>query len=293
MDKTDCRLSGLDKVMDRIIENNPHVSGIINAFRAVIIERNRLAGDLKIKALAPDEIERMRLDTGTPVIKQTVLFRPEDPLETIALSLIPAFNQGLPDLQGDLDKLQDCILKKTIHLYDYLEALPDNGKKIIDRWSAELNIRPAALLLVLKTVIWVILHKRKKEIADRFGEFEWEKGYCPICGSFPSISVIKEKNAQRWLHCCQCGHDWRFSRVICPYCGHEGQKGMTFYFLEERKQESVYTCDQCKRYLVTLNPVSDLFEMDLDISALGLAHLDILMQDKGFIPMAPAEWNMS
>jgi len=39
--------------------------------------------------------------------------------------------------------------------------------------------------------------------------------------------------------------------------------------------------------------VRDLQEIDLDISALGLAHLDILMRDKGYVPMVPAEWNPS
>jgi FdhE protein len=79
--------------------------------------------------------------------------------------------------------------------------------------------------------------------------------------------------------------------VICPYCENEAQQGMNFFYVETRAQESAFTCDQCKRYLITLNRVSDLHEHDLDVSAISLTHMDIIMQEKGFIPMTVCEWN--
>jgi FdhE protein len=37
--------------------------------------------------------------------------------------------------------------------------------------------------------------------------------------------------------------------------------------------------------------VSDVIIRDLDISAISLAHLDIIMQEKGFQPMTNCAWN--
>jgi len=293
MHRADDRLKTLEMMIDRIIGKNPHSKEIINAFRPVMVERNRLVETLDLSPGDPGGMDGTRLKSGVPLIKQAALFHSEDPWEGIALSLIPAFKQGFPDLQDDLDTLQGCIKNKTIDLYDYFKGPADDGEKIIEGWSARLNIRVLSFRLFFRTVMWVILHKRARNLAGYLRESEWEKGYCPICGSFPSISMIMEKSGQRWLHCFQCGHEWRFSRVICPYCEHEGQKGMTFFFVEDKKQEAVYTCDQCKRYLLTLNQISPMTEMDLDLSALGLAHLDILMRDKGLIPMALPEWNLS
>jgi FdhE protein len=79
--------------------------------------------------------------------------------------------------------------------------------------------------------------------------------------------------------------------VICPYCEDEAQEGMDFFYVEKRTQESAFSCDKCRRYLVTLNKVSDLSDHDLDVSALSLTHLDVIMQGKGLDPMVSCAWN--
>jgi FdhE protein len=104
--------------------------------------------------------------------------------------------------------------------------------------------------------------------------------------------MIKEKIAERWLHCSQCGYEWKFSRVICPYCEDEAYKETPFFFVEDKGNECAFACEKCKRYLITLTRMSDLIIRDLDISAISLTHLDIIMQEKGFQPMATCEWNV-
>ena len=34
----------------------------------------------------------------------------------------------------------------------------------------------------MSLVVRVVLEKRAKEIMEALGAFDWEKGYCPICG---------------------------------------------------------------------------------------------------------------
>lgn len=287
------RLETLKEMMDRIIEKSPHSKEIVNAFRPVILERHRLVEHSEWGPADPAAADQEQLKEGVPVIRQTELFRRGDPWQDIALALIPAFMQGFPDLQKDFEALRGCIESRSIDFYDTLNTSSVEGDTIPESWSKEAKIRPAVSRLFLRTVAWIVLHRRTRDMAAPIGEADWNRGTCPICGSCPSISVIREKTAQRWLHCFQCGWDWRFSRIICPCCAHEGPEGMTFYFVEDRKQEAVFICDQCNRYLLTLNQVSDLHEMDLDITALGLAHLDILMQTKSLAPMVPVEWNPS
>ena len=119
----------------------------------------------------------------------------------------------------------------------------------------------------------------------------WEKGYCPVCGAHPTIAVIREKIPQRWLHCSRCGHEWRFSRMFCPGCEQESPSGLDYFYVEDRRQETAFTCNSCKRYLITLNQISDMGDHDRDVSAMSLIHLDLVMQEKGFTPMTWCEWN--
>ena len=284
------RIEHIEQVMDDITEKNPHCKDIINAFRPIIVERYRLIEKLTLQNTDTPKIDKQKFKGGVPVIRQTALFRSDDPWEGIALSLIPAMRRGLPTLQDDLNKMEVSIKSGKINFYDYFKSSSGKGEKIIDGWASEFNIKALAIVFLVRSIARIILEKRSKYIEWK-GD-NWEKGYCPVCGTFPSIAMIKEKIADRWLHCSQCGYEWKFSRVLCPYCEDQAYEEMPFFFVENKDKECAYACEKCKRYLITLNRISDLIVRDLDISAISLTHLDIIMQNKGFQPMATCEWNV-
>jgi len=282
------RIEHIEQLMDNIIEKNPHCKDIINAFRPVILERCHLVDKLALQNTDAPEIDKRKFKRGVALVRQTMLLRPDDPWEEIAHSLIPAVKQGFPALHQDLDRLEELLKNGNIHIYDYFKSYPD-GDTIVAAWASEFNIGTAALALLLRTITRIILEKRSQQIEWKWGN--WEKGYCPVCGTFPSIAMIKEKIAERWLHCSQCGYEWKFSRVLCPFCEDQAYREMPFFFVENKEKECAYACEKCKRYLITLNGISDLTIRDLDISAISLAHLDIIMQGKGYEPMVICEWN--
>ncbi|MCX5845836.1 MAG: formate dehydrogenase accessory protein FdhE [Deltaproteobacteria bacterium] len=286
----DERIEQIEKLMDNTIEKNPHCKEIVSAFRPVILERYLLVDKVELKNTDAPKIDKRKFKGGVPVIRQTTLFRDDDPLAEIALSLIPAMKRGFPNLLDDLERLEGIIKKENINIYDYFKSYPADGDTIVAGWASEFNINAAAVALLLRIIMRIILEKRSQLIEWKWGN--WEKGYCPVCGTFPSIAMIKEKIAERWLHCSQCGYEWKFSRVICPYCEDKAYKEMPFFFVEDKGNDCAFACDKCKRYLITLTRMSDLIVRDLDISAISLTHLDIIMQEKGFQPMAVCEWNV-
>jgi len=290
MNQNDDRISMIESLMDDVIEKNPHSRDMLNAFRPIMMERIRLVEKLELKTAEPPKIDGRKLRAGVPVIRQAMLFHHDDPWAEIALSLIPAMKQGFPALQDDLSKLEELAKNKTISIYDYFRSYLADGDAVVAGWVSEFNVSAAAVALMLGTITRIILEKRTQHIKWKWGD--WEKGYCPVCGTFPSIAMIKEKIAERWLHCSQCGYEWKFSRVLCPYCEHEACKEMPFFFVEGNDKECAFACDKCKRYLITLTRMSDLIIRDLDISAVSLTHLDLIMQEKGFQPMTTCAWNV-
>ena len=286
----DERIAHIENLMDNTIERNPHCKDIVSAFRPVILERYRQVEKLTLQNMDALKIDKRKFKGGVPVIRQTTLFRDDDPWAEIALFLIPAMKLGFPNLLDDLERLEGIIKKENISIYDYFKSYPADGDTIVAGWASEFNINAAAVALLLRNITRLILEKRSQHIEWKWGN--WEKGYCPVCGTFPSIAMIKEKIAERWLHCSQCGYEWKFSRVICPYCEDKAYQEMPFFFVEDKGNDCAFACDKCKRYLITLTRMSDLIVRDLDISAISLTHLDIIMQDKGFQPMAACEWNV-
>lgn len=284
--------SVMDQILDRAIEQNPHSKELLKAFGPIIARQRQLVNSINLPKLDYSSIDKVKLRAGVSVIEQINLFAPDDPLTEIALSLTEAVKEALPKLAGELDRLSDLIQKDKLCLADYFATQPDDENKTMARWGNDLKISPSNMSFLLSLIERVLLERRAREATAALGEFAWEKGYCPVCGEFPSIALIEEDGGKRFLYCSSCGQEWRYTRVICPYCEKEAPKEMDYFYVENKTQESAFVCDQCKKYLVTLYRAGRLHVRDMDISAIALVHMDMIMQDKGYEPMTACHWNI-
>ena len=284
--------SVMDQILDRAIEQNPHSSELLKAFGLIIARQRQLTASIDLPKLDYSNIDKGKLKAGVPIIQQINLFSSADPFKEIALSLISVVKEGMPTLAAELERLSDLISKDKLRLADYFESHTSGENKSIDSWQNNLKISPSNASFVLSLVARVLLERRANEATAAMGEFSWEKGYCPICGEFPSIALIEEEGGKRFLHCSSCGQDWRFTRVVCPFCEKEAQQEMDYFYVENKTQESAFVCDKCKKYLVTLYRAGRLHARDMDISAISLVHMDMIMQEKGYEPMVACAWNV-
>ena len=284
--------SVMDQIIDRAIEQNPHSSNLLKAFGPILTRQRQLSASIAMPKMDYSCIDRGKLYAGVSVIQQMKLFSPNDPVNEIALSLASAVKEGMPKLAAEMDRLSELIQKGKLRLEEYFEEKSGGENRMKEHWGNDLQVSPSNATFLLSLVARVLLERRRIESTEAIGAFEWEKGYCPVCGEFPSIALIEEKGGKRFLHCSSCGQDWRFTRVVCPYCEKEAQREMDYYYVENKTEESAFVCDQCKKYLVTLYRAGRLHARDMDISAISLVHLDLIMQEKGFEPMVTCAWNV-
>ena len=284
--------SVMDQIIDRAIEQNPHSSNLLKAFGPILTRQRQLSASIAMTKMDYSCIDRGKLYAGVSVIQQMKLFSPDDPVNEIALSLASAVKEGMPKLAAEMDRLSELIQKGKLRLEEYFEEKSGGENRMKEHWGNDLQVSPSNATFLLSLVARVLLERRRIESTEAIGAFEWEKGYCPVCGEFPSIALIEEKGGKRFLHCSSCGQDWRFTRVVCPYCEKEAQREMDYYYVENKTEESAFVCDQCKKYLVTLYRAGRLYSRDMDISAISLVHLDLIMQEKGFEPMVTCAWNV-
>jgi FdhE protein len=284
--------SGMDQIIERALEQNPHSSELLKAFGPIIARQRQLTASVALPKLDYSSVDREKLRAGVPVSQQISLFAPSDPLVEIALSLAAAVKEGMPALAEGLDRLGDLVSQGRLRLADYFEAHSGEGNKALDGWVNDLKISPSNASFLMSLLTRVLLERRAREIVEALGKMAWEKGYCPVCGEFPSIALIEEEGGKRFLHCSSCGHDWLFTRGVCPFCENEAQQGMDYFYNENKTQESAFVCEKCRKYLVTLYRAGSLHNRDMDISAISLIHLDMIMQDKGYEPMTSCAWNV-
>ena len=117
----------------------------------------------------------------------------------------------------------------------------------------------------------------------------WLKGYCPLCGSLPSLSLLKEEVGKRYLLCSYCGYQWRMDRISCPFCKNKDQESLHYFLGEGEETHWIDLCDQCHQYIKTIDYRS-LQESDPVLEDLATLHLDILASQKGYKRPVPNPW---
>ncbi|MFY9397696.1 MAG: formate dehydrogenase accessory protein FdhE [Desulfomonilia bacterium] len=292
MSKNTERVSTLERIIAASVEASPHSRDIIEAFRPVLIRKAILVDELNARDDTAVIAEGSRLADGVPLVLPEDLVPGRQTLNSIALSLVPSTIEGFPSLAGDLETCREQMRSGDLDLSECLVCNPEDGMDIVAAWSRQKGVSARALEFLARLTLRVFLKNQAERLAHLIDDAKWNRGYCPICGSAPLIASIRQDQGTRRLHCLDCGHSWTFSRVICPDCGNEDQSSMTYFYIQDSENQTAFVCEKCRRYLLTQGKVSDLTLFDAEVCSMGLAHLDAVLQRKGFSPMVSCEWNV-
>jgi FdhE protein len=125
-----------------------------------------------------------------------------------------------------------------------------------------------------------------EKVAARYGDAvrkaNWAEGYCPVCGREPKIGEIRDEEGSRYLFCNQCGFEWNYLRIKCPFCGNEEQQSLAYFTIEGDERYRVDVCNECKRYIKIVDFREVKQKADLDVEDIATLHLDMLANDEGY-----------
>lgn len=110
----------------------------------------------------------------------------------------------------------------------------------------------------------------------------WDKGYCPVCGGLPVLSLLSKDAGERRLFCAICWHDWPVPRMRCPYCGQDAPKHHSYLHADQEPEYRIDLCDACKTYIKTVDLRQLPRPFHPPLEALASIHLDMTAQEKGY-----------
>lgn len=282
------------EALDRIREDLPAMSNLIDAFGDLIIERTRFRESLTGFGTPPDlEIDPDRFRQGVPLALRETLVIPKEELERAAREIFPALEKGFPAIASALKTITDAISDGRLDLEAVSTSLLRQEFRGVETAAADLGLEQDIVAFILGQAIKPFVERQAAAMTPLPEGLEWVKGYCPICGSWPSMSFLIGKEGQRWLKCSLCAHEWRFMRTECPFCENDDFETMEYFFSEDRPHERAEVCHKCKKYIVSVDRRDLAQDVVLEVAGLGMVYLDILAQQKGFQPGASTEWNMT
>jgi FdhE protein len=152
-------------------------------------------------------------------------------------------------------------------------------KRLADDLDVDEKILAFAAYTCIRPSLCIQARQLSKDYLDP--ESLWEKGYCPVCGSPPALSILHGEEGQRSLVCALCDSQWKTMRIFCPFCENRDQKRLAYFFSEKEKDCRVDVCDKCNRYIKTLDSRQMERPFYPFIEQVGSLHLDMIAAERG------------
>jgi len=272
-------LSDALKTIDGYKHMRPHYGELLDILEEVLILREEYRRKITGDVFHVDEsLVEKKLAGGLPLVDfPEGTFDLKEPREYFIALLEIAQKRDLEETDeiirkintGDLD--YGAMVRESFILQQDMEVSDESEEGVFDLlgFLVEESLRPAL----------EVLSEKYRGIIT---ESQWAEGYCPICGREPKISEFRGEGGKRFLFCGQCGFEWQFKRVRCPFCGNEDQQTLAYFTIEDEEKYRVDVCNVCNKYI----KVVDFRKMEktpnLDIEDIATLHLDILADEEGY-----------
>jgi FdhE protein len=189
-------------------------------------------------------------------------------------------------LAAGAEAINAGLEKKSAVIERGLDLFMSADQQGIHDLSVELPMDESILLFFLYHSTWPSIARQADLMMDSNQTAKiWDQGYCPVCGSPPSLAFLTE-NGARILVCEFCRHQWPFKRILCPSCGNMDAKSISYFFNEEDHSYRVYTCDVCRKYLKTVDTRQLTRPFYPPLESIVTAHLDLKAQQMGYQSIA-------
>ena len=270
----------------RLAKEHPHSAGILKAFVPLWEARNFLSENPP-PPKTPAGPDALSFSLGKAWLDvrdgHAQAYLDEDFLGTAPSKIFAAAINGFPEMKEALRALRDYLKKNREEATRIAELRLTGNVPKLAAWSKKNKQNRHATMLAASHFALAAARRLARSVASVTLP-PWSMGHCPICGSPPHASVLRGKDGKRFLQCSLCGHDWAFSRTICPMCGQDSPKEIRLFFFEQNQRERAEACNLCKRYLLSVDMREFADDIPLELLLLCMMHLDVAMQENGFVP---------
>jgi FdhE protein len=121
----------------------------------------------------------------------------------------------------------------------------------------------------------------------------WQRGYCPVCGAWPSMVEMRGIQRERRLRCGCCGSDWLLPVLRCAFCDEIDHQKLGSLLSEGDEQHvRVETCASCHGYLKSITTLGALPFVVLALKDMSTITFDLAAQDRGYARPARPGWQL-
>lgn len=277
----------LSEDVERLRRERPFVRPFLDPFVGLLLARSPLVDALVQRAAgqARPEVDPARLGMGACLEARDAF-----PVDPVALGMaFSALHQmlvdGFRDARVDLLQIGRAATAEADFLPGVARKMLGDRHDELFRTAHGLGVEARVMGFWIIQMLTPVAMARGRLLREGVPEDAWNRGYCPVCGSWPGFSRVRD--GEREMTCSFCLSSWHFRRRECPYCEASDSLGQV-YAVPGFERERVGICQRCNHYLAEFEGDS-LAELDPQVAGLALAPLEVLARQHGHTP-ATMDW---
>ena len=281
-------LENLKKRIEQIKNKRPGYGEILDFYQKVKEAQDKVKTSLKIDPIyLKEDWKELLAKEGFSLLQKQDF--PIDVKASVALfeTLCKIAKVANPHMAGQVRIIKEVIDNKRIDLKKLLKE--GVGEQKIEKIADESGLDKKVFSFLIQNSAKPSIEAGMEQLRGELDPETWLKGYCPMCGSLPSLSLLKEEVGKRYLFCSHCGYQWRIDRLFCPFCENNDQESLHYFYGEGEETHRIDFCDKCHQYIKTID-YRNLQESDPVLEDLATLHLDILAIQKGYKRPVPNPW---
>ena len=281
-------MKNLRKRIQQIKKKRPGYGAMLDFYVKVKEAQEKAKSAVRIKPIhLRKEWRDLLAKEGFPLLE-----RKDFPLDTEAsLSLFQSLCRiGMetnPTMAEQLKKIEKNIENKKLDVKKLLEEGWED--QTIEEIAHQLELNKRIFSFFIHNSMMPSIEAGVKQLLQEINTDTWVKNTCPICGSLPHLSLLKEEVGKRYLLCSYCGYSWRTDRLSCPFCDNKEQASLHYFYGEGEENHRIDLCDICHQYIKTID-TRTMGEEDISLEDLATLHLDLLASEKGYKRPVPNPW---
>ena len=270
----------LTKAAELLKELRPAYGAILDFYKQIFIAQEDSKDKIGIDPIQiPEEILAIKANEEFPLINLSEFTIDAKASKMLLITICNITKESSGDMASSARAILEAVDAEEFDLDPLFWGLLEEDDSIFEKTAKKHAIKKGDLAFIVYNSIKPSLSLCAEQLSAYLDKDKpWGKGYCPICGSPPGLSMFQGEG-ERFLFCSFCRHKWSSRRLYCPFCDNTDSISLNYLYTEEEKEYRVDLCDKCKKYIKTIDtrkteriiypPLEQVATLHLDIKAKG------------------------
>ena len=278
----------LKERIQHLKQERPGMAAILDFYQKVREAQERAKVSLKSEPLLlKKEWKEFLAKEGFPLLEKNDFPLDIEASSALFQSLCQIGREANPRMVDEVRKIEEAVINKKLDLKQVFKE--SHSEKKIEKVADDYGFDKKIFQFLVESVLRPSIEATVEQLRNAFDVRDWTKGYCPMCGSLPFLSLMKEETGKRYLLCSYCGYQWRINRLICPFCNNNDHESLHYFYGEGEESFRIDLCDQCHQYIKTID-LRTTVDSDPYLEDIATLHLDLLASQKGYRRPVPNPW---